>query len=140
MVANRKRQHTSPEKKQMSNKKKIEKMKKIGIMMLGLMMTVAVGAKGTKGSNDVLQNTKQQVVENVQKAPRGTVWGVTEVASDHVTITSPLGKHRIECKDGTYSFMGLTARVTSAKNGVYKVKTNIGTFSVNTRKLTVTKE
>lgn len=120
--------------------KKIEQMKKIGIMMLGLLMTMTVSAKGTSGSNDVLQNAKQQVVENVQKAPRGTVWGVTKVTSNYVIITSPLGKHRIECKDGTYSFMGLTARVTSAKNGVYKVKTNIGTFCVNTRKLTVTKE
>ena len=36
--------------------------------------------------------------------------------------------------------MGMTAKLVSAKNGVYKVKTSLGTFSVNIRKATVTKQ
>lgn len=35
--------------------------------------------------------------------------------------------------------MGMTAKLVSCKEGVYKVKTSLGTFSVNTRKATITK-
>ena len=41
--------------------------------------------------------------------------------------------------DGSYSCMGMNAKVLSAKNRVYKIQTSLGTFSVNTRKGTVTK-
>ena len=42
-------------------------------------------------------------------------------------------------EDGSFSFLGMTAKLISAKNGVYKVKTSLGTFSVNTHKATITK-
>ena len=35
---------------------------------------------------------------------------------------------------------GMSAKLISVKNGVYKVKTSLGTFSVNTHKATVTKQ
>jgi hypothetical protein len=39
-----------------------------------------------------------------------------------------------------FSFMGITAKLIAVKNGVYKVQTSFGTFNVNTRKATVTKQ
>lgn len=111
-------------------------MKKFGIMALGLMMSLSLSAKN---NDNTLESAKKQVVEQVQKAPQGTTWGVTAVTKDHVVVTSPFGRHTIACKDGTYSFMGITARVTSTKNGIVKVTTNFGKFAINTRKLTVTK-
>ena len=42
--------------------------------------------------------------------------------------------------DSVSAMMGVTARLLSAKNGVYRVETTLGTFTINTRKGTVTKD
>lgn len=42
-------------------------------------------------------------------------------------------------KDGGISFMGMSAKIVSAKNGIYEVKSSLGNFTVNARKGTVTK-
>ena len=41
---------------------------------------------------------------------------------------------------GGVSFMGISAKLVSANNGVYQVKSSLGNFSVNTRKGTITKK
>lgn len=111
-------------------------MKKLIFSALGLAMLISASAQ-TNDNN--IEATKKQAVETVQQAPAGTKWGITEIAKDHVVISSPLGDFNISCKDGVYSYMGLTARVTSVKNGVYTLSTSIGNFAVDTHKLTVTK-
>lgn len=52
---------------------------------------------------------------------------------------SKIGRYTIEKKDGGISFMGMSAKIVSAKNGIYKVKSSLGNFTVNARKRTVTK-
>lgn len=54
-------------------------------------------------------------------------------------MNTPFGKYTIEKKDCGVSFMGMSAKLVSAKNGVYQVKSSLGNFSVNTRKGTITK-
>ena len=55
-------------------------------------------------------------------------------------MKTPFGKYTIEKKDGGVSFMRISAKLVSAKNGMYQVKSSLGNFSVNTRKGTITKK
>ena len=108
-------------------------------MMIALMMVVATStASFAKTSNDQVQT--KEVAQKVKNAPSGTTYGVMEVTKKHIVVNTPLGRHTInKNEDGSFSFLGMTAKLISAKNGVYKVKTLLGTFSVNTHKATITK-
>lgn len=86
-------------------------MKKLMIMLL--MVVATSTASFAKGSNDNVQTAVKEVVQKVKDAPSGTTYGVVEVTK--------------------------TAKLVAAKNGVYKVKTSLGTFNINMRKATVTK-
>ena len=111
-------------------------------LMIALMMVVATStASFAKGGNDQVQAAAKEVVQKVKDAPSGTTYGVVDVTKNHIVVNMPLGRYNINRnEDGSFSFMGMTAKLVSAKNGVYKVKTSLGTFSVNTRKATVTKQ
>lgn len=77
----------------------------------------------------------------MKDAPSGTTYGVVEVTKNHIVVNTPLGRYNInKNEDGSFSFMGMTAKLVAVKNGVYKVQTSFGTFSVDTRKATVTKQ
>lgn len=112
-------------------------MKKI---MISLLMAAAATTTVFAKSNDTdINNTVNAVAEQVKKAPSGTVYGVVENTKNHVVVNTPLGKYTIEKKDGGICFMGMSAKVVSAKNGVYKVKSSLGNFTVDAKKGTVTK-
>ena len=66
------------------------------------------------------------------------MYGVVENTKHHIIVATPFGKYAIE-KNGGISFMGMSAKLVSSKNGVYKVKTSFGNFTVNARKGTVVK-
>ena len=66
-------------------------------------------------------------------------YGEVENTKHHIVVNTPFGKYTIEKKEGGVSFMGMSAKLVSAKNGVYQVKSSLGNFSVNTRKGTITK-
>lgn len=113
-------------------------MKKI---MISLMMVVAVTTTSfAKSNNTDVANAVKSVAEQVKQAPSGTVYGVVENTKYHIVVKTPFGKYTIEKKDGGVSFMGISAKLVSAKNGVYQVKSSLGNFSVNTRKGTITKK
>lgn len=86
-----------------------------------------------------MANAVKSVAEQVKQAPSGTVYGVVENTKHHIVVNTPFGKYTIEKKDGGVSFMGMSAKLVSAKNGVYQVKSSLSNFSVNTRKVTITK-
>jgi len=111
-------------------------------LMIALMMVVATNtASFAKGGDDHVQAAAKEVIQTVKDAPSGTTYGVVKVTKSHIVMNTPLGRYNINRnEDGSFSFMGMTAKLVSAKNGVYKVKTSLGTFSVNTRKATVTKQ
>ena len=112
-------------------------MKKI---MISLMMVVAVTTTSfAKSNNTDVSNAVKSIAEQVKQAPSGTVYGVVENTKHHITVATPFGKYTIEKKDDGVSFMGMSAKLVSAKNGVYQVKSSLGNFSVNTRKGTITK-
>ena len=112
-------------------------MKKI---MISLMMVVTVTITSfAKSNNTDVTNAVKSVAEQVKQAPSGTVYGVVENTKHHIVVNTPFGKYTIEKKDGGVSFMGMSAKLVSAKNGVYQVKSSLGNFSVNTRKGTITK-
>ena len=110
-------------------------------LMIALLMVVATStASFAKGSNDNVQTAVKEVVQTVKNAPSGTTYGVVEVTKSHIVVNTPLGRYNINKKeDGSFSFMGMTAKLVAAKNGVYKVKTSLGTFNINMRKATVAK-
>ena len=113
-------------------------MKKI---MISLMMIVAAATTSfAKSNNTDVANAVKSVAEQVKQAPSGTVYGVVENTKHHIVVNTPFGKYTIEKKDGGVSFMGMSAKLVSAKNGVYQVKSSLGNFSVNTRKGTITKK
>ena len=110
-------------------------------LMISLMMVVATTTTGfANNDKNAVENTAKTAVENVKRAPSGTVYGVIENTKQHIVVATPLGKYTIEKKDGGVSFMSMTAKLVSAKNGVYKVKTSIGNFIVNVSKGMVTKD
>ena len=112
-------------------------MKKI---MISLMMVVAATTTSfAKSNNTDVTNAVKSVAEQVKQAPSGTVYGVVENTKHHIVVNTPFGKYTIEKKDGGVCFMGMSAKLVSAKNGVYQVKSSLGNFSVNTRKRTITK-
>lgn len=103
-------------------------------------MVVAVTTTSfAKSNNTDVANAVKSVAEQVKQAPSGTVYGVVENTKHHIVVNTPFGKYTIEKKDGGVSFMGMSAKLVSAKNGVYQVKSSLGNFSVNTRKGTITK-
>lgn len=109
--------------------------------MISLMMVVATTTTGfANNDKNAVENTAKTAVENVKRAPSGTEYGVIENTKQHIVVATPLGKYTIEKKDGGLSFMGMTAKLVSAKNGIYKVKTSIGNFTVNVNKGTVCKD
>lgn len=112
-------------------------MKKVMISLL--LVVAATTTSFAKGDNTVAVNAVKSVAEQVENAPSGTVYGVVENTKHHVVVNTPLGRYTIEKKDGGISFMGMSAKVISAKNGVYKVKSSLGNFTVNTRMGTVVK-
>ena len=108
--------------------------------MISLMMVVAATTTSfAKSNNTDVTNAVKSVAEQVKQAPSGTVYGVVENTKHHIVVNTPFGKYTIEKKDGGVSFMGMSAKLVSAKNGVYQVKSSLGNFSVNTRKGTITK-
>ena len=113
-------------------------MKKV---MIALMMVVATSTAGfAKTSNEQMKTAAKEVAQTVMDAPSGTTYGVVEVTKSQIVVNTPLGRHAInKNEDGNFSFLGMTAKLVSVKNGIYKVKTSLGTFSVNTRKATITK-
>lgn len=113
-------------------------MKKI--MILLLMVVAATTISFAKSDNTEVPQAAKGVVERVKNAPSGTVYGVVENTKSHIVVATPFGRYTIEKKDGGISFMGMSAKVVSAKNGVYHVKSSLGNFSVNTRKGTITKK
>lgn len=114
-------------------------MKKLMIMLL--MVVATCTASFAKGGNEQLKTAAKEVVQTVKNAPSGTTYGVVEVTKSHIVVNTPLVRYSInKNEDGSFSFMGMTAKLISAKNGVYKVQTSFGTFNVNTRKATVTKQ
>ena len=112
-------------------------MKKI---MISLMMVVAATTTSfAKSNNTEVTNAAKNVAEQIKQAPSGTVYGVVENTKHHIIVAIPFGKYTIEKKDGGISFMGISAKLVSAKNGVYKVKSSLGNFTVNAKKGTITK-
>ena len=112
-------------------------MKKI---MISLMLVVAATTTSfAKSNNTDVANAVKSVAEQVKQAPSGIVYGVVETTKHHITVATPFGKYTIEKKDGGVSFMGMSAKLVSSKNGIYKVKTSLGYFTLNAGKGTVVK-
>lgn len=111
-------------------------------LMIALMMVVATStASFAKGGDDHVQVAAMEVAQKVKDAPSGTTYGVVEVTKSHIVVNTPLGRYNInKNEDGSLSFMGMTAKLVAVKNGVYKVQTSLGDFSVNVRKGTITKK
>ena len=112
-------------------------MKKIMITLL--MVVAATTTSFAKNDNSDVTNAVKTVAEQVKNAPTGTVYGVVKNTKQHIVVNTPIGRYTIEKKDGGITFMGMSAKVVSAKNGVYKVKSSLGNFTVNARKGTVIK-
>ena len=113
-------------------------MKKV---MFALMMVAATStASFAKVNNEQTKAVIKEVAQAVKDAPAGTTYGVVEANKQHIVLNTPFGRITINKNDdGSYSCMGMNAKLLSAKNRVYKIQTSLGTFSVNTRKGTVTK-
>ena len=112
-------------------------MKKI--MILLMMVVAATTTSFAKSNNTEVTNAAKNVAEQIKQAPSGTVYGVVENTKHHIIVATPFGKYTLEKKDGGISFMGISAKFVSAKNGVYKVKSSLGNFTVNAKKGTITK-
>ena len=113
-------------------------MKKI---MISLMIVAAATTSFAKSNNTDVANAVKSVAEQVKQAPSGgTVYGVVDNTKRHIIVATPFGKYTIEKKDASVSFMGMSAKLVSSKNSVYKVKTSLGNFTVNAKKGTITKK
>ena len=113
-------------------------MKKV---MFALMMVAATStASFAKVNNEQTKAVVKEVAQAVKDAPAGTTYGVAEANKQRIVLNTPFGRITVNKNDdGSYACMGMNAKLLSAKNRVYKIQTSLGTFSVNTRKGTVTK-
>ena len=113
-------------------------MKKV---MFALMMVAATStASFAKVNNTQAKAVVKEGAQTVKDPPAGTTYGVVEANKQHIVFNTPLGRITVNKNDdGSYSCMGMNAKMLSAKNRVYKIQTSLGTFSVNARKGTVTK-
>lgn len=113
-------------------------MKKV---MFALMMVAATStASFAKVNNEQTKAVVKEVAQAVKDAPAGTTYGVAEANKQRIVLNTPFGRITVNKNDdGSYSCMGMNAKLLSAKNRVYKIQTSLGTFSVNARKGTVTK-
>ena len=92
-------------------------------------------------TNVTLQTALQDLKQKLTSAPSGTTYGVVSSRSGSIVINTPLGRYTMErLSDGSYSFMGMKARLISAQKGIYVVKTSLGTWKLDTRRGTVTKK
>ena len=108
--------------------------------MISLMKVVAATTTSfAKSNNTDVANAVKSVAEQVRQTPAGTVYGVVENTKHHIIVATPFRKYTIEKKDGGISFMGISAKLVSSKNGVYKINSSLGNFTINARKETVTK-
>jgi len=109
--------------------------------IFALMMVAATStASFAKVNNTQAQAAVKEVAQAVKDAPAGTTYGVAEANTRRIVFNTPFGRITVnKNNDGSYSCMGMNAKLLSAKNRVYKIQTSLGTFSVNTRKGTVTK-
>ena len=109
--------------------------------MISLMMIVAAATTSfAKSNNTDVANAVKSVAEQVKQALSGTVYGVVDNTKHHIIVATPFGKYTIEKKDAGISFMGMSAKLVSSKNGIYKVKTTLGNFTVTARKGSITKK
>ena len=113
-------------------------MKKV---MFALMMVAATStASFAKVNTTQAKAVVKEVAQAVKDAPAGTTYGVAEANTRRIVFNTPFGRITVnKNNDGSYSCMGMNAKLLSAKNRIYKIQTSLGTFSVNTRKGTVTK-
>ena len=113
-------------------------MKKV---MFALMMVAATStASFAKVNNEQTKAVVKEVAQAVKDAPAGTTYGVAEANKQRIVLNTPFGRITVNKNDdGSYSCMGMNAKLLSAKNRVYKIQPSLGTFSVNARKGTVTK-
>ena len=113
-------------------------MKKV---IIALMMVVATSTASFAKSNNAQETIASEVTQSVKNAPSGTKYGIVKSTKDNFVVSTPLGNYTVnKNSDGSFSFMGVTAKLLSAKNGVYKIQTSLGTFNVNTNTATVTKQ
>ncbi len=113
-------------------------------MILSLMLAAAA-CTATYASNacdnDNVTTVTRKVSRKMQEAPAGTTYGVTGKKGGDIEVSTPLGKYTIRQQaDGTYSFMGVKARLVSVRKGVYTVETSLGTWAIDTCRGTVTKK
>ena len=109
--------------------------------IFALMMVVATSTTSfAKVNNTQAKAVVKEVAQAVKDAPAGTTYGVAEANKQRIVFNTPFGRITVNKNDdGSYSCMGMNAKLLSAKNRVYKIQTSLGTFSVNARKGTVTK-
>lgn len=112
-------------------------MKKIFLSLM--MVAAATTTCFAQGDNRDAENVAKTVATQVKNAPSGTVYGVVENTKHHIVVATPLGKYTIEKKNGGVSFMGMSAKLVSAKNGIYKVASSLGNFTVNANTGRITK-
>jgi hypothetical protein len=113
-------------------------MKKV--MMALMMVAATTTASFAKSNNTQVTAAAKEVAQTMKDAPSGTTYGVVETTKNYITVNTPLGRYNIDRnEDGSFTFLGVSAKLLSAKNGVYKVKTSLGTYRVDVRKATITK-
>ena len=108
--------------------------------IFALMMVAATSTASFAKVNNTQAQAAVKQAQAVKDAPAGTTYGVAEANKQQIVLNTPFGRITVNKNDdGTYSCMGMNAKLLSAKNRVYKIQTSLGTFSVNARKGTVTK-
>ena len=87
-----------------------------------------------------IEVVKDMIIENVNAAPSGTVYGIVESTSEKYVVNTPVGKYDVEKKNGGFECLGVYAKVVSHKGSSYKIESSLGTFTINTKKCTVVKQ
>ena len=71
-----------------------------------------------QSEKSVADEVTKTVANKAKEAPAGTVYGIIKETKDEVTVNTPVGEYHVAKKDGSYSFMGFTAKIESQKGHV----------------------
>lgn len=116
-------------------------MKKILIVALALMIVIGVsGFAQSEKSASPIEVIKEMIINNLNTAPSGTVYGIVESTPEKYVVNTPLGEYDVTKKNNGFECMGVYAKLVSHKGSSYKIDSSLGTFTINTKKCTIVKE
>lgn len=92
-----------------------------------------------QSEKSAFESVVEQISNKVAKAQSGTTYGIVESTPEKYVVNTPIGKYEVKKNNGTFSCLGLWAKLESSRKNEYVVNSSLGRYRINLKKCTVTK-